>query len=300
MKILYIGEYRNATLRGECSIDYMRSLLSVGAEIVARPFIVNDNIIEPPQDILKLENNKCTNIDYIIQDVDEDNYDVNEDYKNFRLASIPLPYNLNTVYDYNAKLNLPIQVQGDYLFYWMGSLERKDNLVTVLRAFHHRFPTDAKAQLVINIAKQGEPQQIINETVNFCNSVKHGLGLYNRIEDYKTEIIIPGFLSPEQRSALHNTCNCFVDIKLWGDEYDREWLQALHKNRQVIRVDGTLEYTVEPVFNGEGYKGFSKNYDFDCIMGCMTNCYKVGYNQSNKLSQHSYETVGNKILGLLK
>lgn len=295
-KILYISEYRNATHRGECSIEYMRSLLSVGAEVIARPFIINDNLVEPPDDIRRLEDSKSSGITHIIQDVDTEHYDEYGGYQNIRLHSTLLPYDLNAISDNNSRLQLPAQVLGDYLFYWMGTLDRKDNLITVLRAFHQTFPSHKRAQLVLNITKQGNPNQIIDETVNFCNSVKQGMGLHTNVTDYKTEVIVPGILSKDHKNALHNTCNCLMNIGLWGDEYDREWLTAIHKKNKVIRNE--IHWDLEPSFNADGKNALSKIYNYNQICQAMWNSYvNINNGPVYDLQPHSYNNIGKRILG---
>ena len=109
----------------------------------------------------------------------------------------------------HKKINLP--TKGEFIFYFIGELIRRKNLVSLLKAFHLEFTTNEPVSLLIKTSKYGlSDDECAENVVGMCNAVKENLKLYSSIDDYKQEIIVTERLSDEDIINLHNTCDCFV------------------------------------------------------------------------------------------
>jgi glycosyltransferase involved in cell wall biosynthesis len=98
-----------------------------------------------------------------------------------------------------------------FKFYYIGEINDRKNLTSIIRCFHSEFENYEPVSLVLKVKRNGISQKDLNNyVVNICKSVKEELRMYPSTNDYHSEIIISGELSDEQIQSLHHTCDCFV------------------------------------------------------------------------------------------
>ena len=121
-----------------------------------------------------------------------------------------------------------IEKEGDFLFYWIGDLNRRKNLPAAIRAFHLEFEPHEAVNLVIKASKA---QVFINQykanISDICSEIKTSLKLYQNLASYKDEIIInTNEISDAHILSLHQNCDCFVSTS-YGEGYNLPALDAL-------------------------------------------------------------------------
>lgn len=135
-------------------------------------------------------------------------------------------------------------LNGDFVFYFIGDMTIRKNLIALVKAFHLEFSPSEPVSLLLKTSKYGksdeENQQII---ANDCNRIKENLKLYKTVEDYKPEVIVTENLTEENLSRLHVTCDCFV-CPSFGEAWCIPAFEALGYGNPVICTDvgGMAEY----------------------------------------------------------
>ena len=108
----------------------------------------------------------------------------------------------------------PIEIpdsENNFVFYFIGDLNRRKNLSAFVRAFHSEFDTDEPVSIVIKTSKYNtSPHDCAAEVKEMCHNVKNGLKLYPTIDHYKEDLIITDRLNEETLRRLHAACDCFV------------------------------------------------------------------------------------------
>lgn len=101
--------------------------------------------------------------------------------------------------------------ENNFVFYFIGDLNRRKNLSAFVRAFHSEFKINEPVSIVIKTSKYNtSSDDCAAEVKEMCNNVKTGLKLYPSLEHYKEDLIITDRLDEETLRRLHATCNCFV------------------------------------------------------------------------------------------
>ena len=107
-------------------------------------------------------------------------------------------------------LDIP-NIQGNFVFYFIGELNKRKNLEAFVKAFHLEFHRHEPVSILIKSNRHGlSGDECALEIQNICNGVKEGLKKYSNIESYKEDLIITDFLPEKDMHRLHKTCNCFV------------------------------------------------------------------------------------------
>ena len=101
--------------------------------------------------------------------------------------------------------------ENNFVFYFIGDLNRRKNLAAFVRAFHSEFEIDEPVSIVIKTSKHNtSSDDCATEVKEMCNNVKTGLKLYPSLESYKEDLIITDRLDEETLRRLHAACDCFV------------------------------------------------------------------------------------------
>jgi len=101
--------------------------------------------------------------------------------------------------------------EDNFVFYFIGDLNRRKNLAAFIRAFHSEFDIHEPVSIVIKTGKYNtSPDDCAAEVKEMCSNVKTGLKLYPSLEFYKEDLIITDRLDEETVRRLHATCDCFV------------------------------------------------------------------------------------------
>jgi len=98
-----------------------------------------------------------------------------------------------------------------FKFYYIGDLNDRKNIESIIRCFHSEFHHFEPVSLVLKVKKFGiNPKDLFQHVTNICSSIKKELRIYGDINQYHKELIICDDLTDDQILAIHNSCDCFV------------------------------------------------------------------------------------------
>ena len=101
---------------------------------------------------------------------------------------VPYASNVSKFLESHKNFELPKELDGNFLFYFIGEMNRRKNLGALIKAFHIEFDAGDPVSLVIKSGIPGaSPDESFAYISKFCKDVKHGLKIYNSILDYKQE-----------------------------------------------------------------------------------------------------------------
>ena len=110
----------------------------------------------------------------------------------------------------------PMHIQElDYKFkfYYVGDLNDRKNIESIVTAFHSEFDTSEPVGLILKVKKFGLlPEQIESITRSMCDTIKGKLRMYKDLSEYHQEAIIPVEMSEEDICSLHHYGDCFVCV----------------------------------------------------------------------------------------
>jgi glycosyltransferase involved in cell wall biosynthesis len=116
-------------------------------------------------------------------------------------------------------LDIP-QLKNKCVFYTIGEMTRRKNIIATLRAFYTAFSMRDDVALVIKTNVPGQtPQESIETLQNTINDVKKSLHTYVRHPYYPPVLCITDFLSEQKLDQLHMSCDVFVSAshgEAWG------------------------------------------------------------------------------------
>lgn len=278
MNVLFVGNYRENSGWAIANRDYIRSLISVGVNVAARPLylssVPSNYQLEP--DLVDSEFNSFDSYDAVIQAVMphlfsyNSHYNINVglpvfetaglDYSNWANSCGLMDKIFTTVWQDNFKIpgktktysigqavNLskftqewePLELKSGFNFYFVGEYISRKNLQDLLIAFHTEFTVNEPVNLIIKTNKFGiSPQTLAQKISQDINSLKQQLRLYSDPQLYKNETLITNFLSEENLNRLHASCHCFV-MPSYGEAFCRPLIEAMGFGNQVLATDAT-------------------------------------------------------------
>jgi glycosyltransferase involved in cell wall biosynthesis len=131
---------------------------------------------------------------------------------------------------------MPFKQEGDFVFYFIGELNKRKNITGLLKAFHKEFGPHDNVKLVIKTSAPGmSPDKAKREVEGICNSIKNGMKI-RRI--YQEEIIITERLTDDGMYSLHKGCDCFV-MPSHGEAVCLPIMDALGFGNYVIATNTT-------------------------------------------------------------
>jgi hypothetical protein len=108
------------------------------------------------------------------------------------------------------ELNIP-QVNNTFRFYYIGDLNDRKNLRSIIRCFHSEFDPSEKVSLILKVKKFGmNPEQTKHYVDNILAEEKTKLRMYRDIQSYTKDMVIAQDVSDDQIYALHQYCDCFI------------------------------------------------------------------------------------------
>ena len=211
-----------------------------------------------------------------------------------------------------------------FIFYFVGEIIRRKNIVALLKAFHLEFSTNEPVELVIKGNLSGsDPEETRHHIEEICNQIKTNLKLYPSPSDYKQETIITDAVSNDHIMRIHATCDCFV-APSFGEAWCIPAFDAMCMGNTPIVNDCTglrefvndengwlVSNTTEPVFGmTSGFDDlYVGNEDWWGVhIGDLRKCMREAYanDQSDKRKAclkrrdgFSYKNIGQKMKELL-
>lgn len=354
MKILFISNYRDGTGWAIGSSNIILALDKAGVDIVCRPIKLNGNQPPIPKRLEELEQKSTDGCDVIIQYVLPHMAVYNSNFKkniimyntetsDFNPTSWMTHINMMDsafVFSYESffasqksGVTIPItviphcddiekyagpfdkfsfgpEIDNSFKFYWIGEINQRKNLEVLLRAFHTEFEPWENVELIIKTTNK--TQQQLKE---IADSVKGKLKLRPRLNEYKQEIFITGFMDEPTLLSLHASCDALV-CPSSGETWSYPTFAAYAMGKEIVApVTGGfshylnmkncwwLETQNEQVY-GEtetffdlftGYETW-KTVELKHLMNMMRNCFEGEKRNVNpQVKQFGYDEYG-KIL----
>jgi glycosyltransferase involved in cell wall biosynthesis len=101
--------------------------------------------------------------------------------------------------------------KNSFKFYYIGELNDRKNIESIVRSFHSEFASFEPVSLVLKIKRHGiSPLDLTRYCEELCTNIKKELRMYKNIESYHKELIISDNLEDQFIDVLHNSCDCFV------------------------------------------------------------------------------------------
>lgn len=127
----------------------------------------------------------------------------------------------------------------DFIFYFIGEMNRRKNLAALIKAFHLEFNPTEPVSLLIKTGIPGLSPDIARQRlVEFCNEIKKGMKLYPTLDCYRPEILITEELSNHDIMRLHSSCDCFV-MPSRGESWCIPAFDAMAMGKTPITTDST-------------------------------------------------------------
>ena len=222
------------------------------------------------------------------------------------------------------KIDIP-NLQDTFVFYTIADLNRRKNLEALIKAFHMEFEPTEPVSLLIKTSQYGlSPDQVASKLKDVSNAIKVGLKKFSSVQEYKEDLMITDYLSPEDMCRLHATGDCFV-MPSYGEAWCIPAFDAMGFGKTPIctNIGGMKDFiknagflvegTMEPVFGMTRTfkKLFTCNEDWCSVsirglMESMRHVYENQDNLSNMRSEgltqaysYSHLNIGNLIKELL-
>jgi len=127
-----------------------------------------------------------------------------------KIKLFPCPSDLKAFSKKYEKASLP-EIDHKFKFYYVGDLNDRKNLESLVRSFHSEFDRSEPVALILKVWKFGlTPQQTYEHMKSICDKVKGGLKMYQSLEAYHEEVILSDQISDDKIKALHIYADCFV------------------------------------------------------------------------------------------
>lgn len=208
-----------------------------------------------------------------------------------KVVVVPHAFNMPDYSKNYGNVDIP-EVRGDFVFYFVGEVVRRKNLIALVKAFHTEFSYNEPVSLVIKGNRSGlNDEQCKSFITELCNTAKSNLKLYRRGQ-YKSEIVITGKLADQQLYALHQNFDCCV-IPSYGEAFCQPLFDALAFGTRVIapKVGGHTDYIDEEEYLVEGryVNCFGLTESLPDIYTAREICYEVSVSDLRRKMRLAYE-----------
>lgn len=102
-------------------------------------------------------------------------------------------------------------IKDDFKFYFIGDLNDRKNIESIVRCFHSEFQPHEPASLILKVGKFGKsPQEVHALTDQIILRAKQSLRMYPDLTYYKKDVVISNKVPENKIYALHKSCDCFI------------------------------------------------------------------------------------------
>jgi glycosyltransferase involved in cell wall biosynthesis len=125
-----------------------------------------------------------------------------------KINIVPHAFDTTKKCQLETKLKFP---NNNFKFYYIGELNDRKNIESIIRCFHSEFASFEPVSLVLKIKKHGvSGVDLVKRCENICSTIKKELRMYKDIESYHKELIVGDDIDDKLIDILHNSCDCFV------------------------------------------------------------------------------------------
>tara|TARA_Y100000593_G_scaffold93534_1_gene188721 strand:+ start:218 stop:1342 length:1125 start_codon:yes stop_codon:yes gene_type:complete len=126
------------------------------------------------------------------------------------LKVVPHTFNMDKYKSGTQQISIE-EINHKFKFYYIGDLNDRKNLPSIIRCFHSEFDKSEPVSLILKIRRFGSSPEQVKEIVNHSlREIKSRLRMYPQVEDYITEVVIPEDIDGEGIKALHQYGDCFL------------------------------------------------------------------------------------------
>lgn len=127
-----------------------------------------------------------------------------------KVKIVPYAFNLDKFTKEHPKLNIQNN-NYKFKFYYIGDINDRKNLESIIRCFHSEFHASEPVALVLKINKHGANNDDVHRgVVGLCSNIKESMRIYPTVKHYHQEVILCGHIPEEQIDMIHASCDCFV------------------------------------------------------------------------------------------
>ena len=123
-----------------------------------------------------------------------------------------VPHTFNTEKYKTGSQQISIdEIDHKFKFYYIGDLNDRKNLPSIVRCFHSEFDKSEPVSLILKVRKFGHSPDQVKEIIDYSlNQIKSRLRMYPSADDYTREVVIPEELDNEGIKAIHQYGDCFL------------------------------------------------------------------------------------------
>ncbi len=144
---------------------------------------------------------------------------VKESWVTTPIKVLPCACNTGRFGNMKGPLEIP-QIRNKCVFYTIGEISRRKNIVAILRAFYSAFSLRDDVVLVLKINSPGKtPEETTDLIRTTIDDMKKAIHRYIRHSYYPPVVVIADFLPDEKLDQLHQACDIFVSAshgEAWG------------------------------------------------------------------------------------
>jgi glycosyltransferase involved in cell wall biosynthesis len=133
-----------------------------------------------------------------------------EDGVGISVKVVPHAANIENYTKKYQDIDIP-QTNNRFKFYYIGDLNDRKNIDTIVRCFHSEFDRSEPVSLVLKVKKFGHSpdkiRQILDQKIM---AIKSSLRMYSNISEYHKDIVIAEDVDSDKVYALHQYCDCFM------------------------------------------------------------------------------------------
>lgn len=174
---------------------------------------------------------------------------INDGLKNVKV--VPYAFDLGKYTKENRKIDLH-PVSNKYKFYFIGSLEDRKNIESLIRAYYSEFKNGEQVCLVLKLRRFMMPENEIMKAINDISSeIKRRLRIYDNPQSYAPHVVWAEDIKDDAIQSLHSTCDCYVTMS-HGEGWDVPAFEAMCYGKTPIcgKEGGHLEYVDNDINNG--------------------------------------------------
>lgn len=280
MKVLYIGHLKEASGWGIAGRNWVRSLQSVGVDVVCRTidFVPKyqsewldelcgkslDGVTHCIQHVLPHHMEYIggmKNIGLFVAETDSIKYNrwynhlsllddvwvANQDMQKLIPSKI-IPHAVDTERYKKKYLDFEdLDTDNRYVFYTIGEHIRRKNLNQLMKVYYRTFNANDNVILIVKTNKSDwSPEQVNSSLQDTGQYIRENLRLYNKVEYYPPLVTMSHRLSDDEICQLHNLGDCFVSTSC-GESWHMGAFDAMAFGNQVIAPNygGFKEYLHE-------------------------------------------------------
>jgi glycosyltransferase involved in cell wall biosynthesis len=123
---------------------------------------------------------------------------------------VPYAFDTNKYKKQYRNISIP-EAEGKFKFYYIGDMNDRKNLDSIISCFHSEFDKSESVSLVLKVKKFGKSPEEVRRLLDLkLTKIKEDLRVYNHAEEYIKDITITDDVSEEDIYSLHQYCDCFI------------------------------------------------------------------------------------------